>query len=292
MAGGAILLYFTVHAAESSMRVTNLMIFYAGPLLSLALGVVYRSGCRTMTWYHRWARWLFTMSLALVFGAGLLYQTSFAFGSAPPYRVRERFRGGKLTGLAELHARKDALETLLAEYERNGCRQKVFLTFANTPLLYYLFERAAPARKAWTHPDYSFPEWEMLETLRAPGWCVVVSRNFLSDRQWAKMRALLDYLASHSTRILQIGDDQEWFSRWTIYVSSLLSKLGFTQDNLDSIRALHPGRLARRRPTGCPFLAAKQRSLAAPSRARSAPQLGQHLAGARRPPPGAERKLQ
>ncbi len=202
----ALLLYWGQQTFYSDVGVPFSMVFAAGLMLALGLGLLAatdgrRPGAGRGGRRMRWAA-------ALVFTGGCLAYW-FAGGWSGETRLagpKVALAGPRLEGILESPERAELLAALRRAYDENGCGDRVLLTFRNTSLLYYVLDRKAPPRLSYMSQNFGIYKDDVRALLDSGApWCVLYSENIrlIADRE--QERELLDLIESRAQKRQDLG---------------------------------------------------------------------------------------
>ena len=210
-----LLAYWMPQALFSDMALPLSLIFFAGPVLAVAVSLLASSV----------GPYFSLRSLCLCSLLVLTACLSYTLGWNHP--GESRILGAKVplnlpgtTGILETPERAETLARLSQAFDECGCREKIFIAFRFSSLLNFLFNKPSPEGLSYFSPDVSLQQDKIVRELASgQPWCVFYSRNF-SALWWVdKEKPLIDYLESNSRRIVRIheGPPRHPYDDFVIY---------------------------------------------------------------------------
>jgi hypothetical protein len=179
-------------------------IYYAGPCLAMGFYLLLRREGGAA------ARLMSGAALAAAFTGALAFSVYYNHPNLNPVLgPKVDVIVPKLAGLKESPDRADTLRRLVEAFEEYGCRERTFVTFNATSVLYYLFDVEPSPGLEYLYVPHIFDTHTVLRTLReSRNWCVFHSWNWLNwpaDVSKPGTEEVMEYLRSHSTDIISLS---------------------------------------------------------------------------------------
>ncbi|MDF2690617.1 MAG: hypothetical protein K0S29_472 [Gammaproteobacteria bacterium] len=119
------------------------------------------------------------------------------------------------------------MQNMQTAYYAQNCQDKLFLSFYDNPISYYLFKRLAPYNQSWVSQNTFYPENlsfnsdSVIQLLsQSSHWCVIYSANGDGDGMPDNKQFLQkahQYIVSHASKAVPLGYQPYWNKSYTLY---------------------------------------------------------------------------
>jgi len=163
---------------------------------------------QSLNYQERWHTLVKSIFLALFLGftlLGLYLQGSYSYRSYPIAENKLLIKEGVLRGIYVDKEKYRNINSLIEQYQTNGCQNKYFIAYPSLPLLYYIFKRDALLNQDWITARFGAigeNSAVLIQALQQAGnWCVIEAPKFDNEKA-DYLTPLHNFLENNSAKVI------------------------------------------------------------------------------------------